>query len=102
MALCLVFIRLLFHIFSDFQLFRPEHHWRDLSSRNAHLVHQNWWRIYFTLHHINRHLTSMLASSCINKLRNPLFCVCLYFFDIDWPLEPINSHTFSNYPLWNM
>jgi hypothetical protein len=33
---------------SDFQLFRPEYHWRDLSSRNAHLVHQNWYRISFT------------------------------------------------------
>jgi hypothetical protein len=43
MALCLVFIRRLFqfsHFFPDFQPFRPEHHWRDLSSRNAHLVHQ--------------------------------------------------------------
>jgi hypothetical protein len=28
--------------FLDFQLFRPEHYWRDLISRNAHLVHQNW------------------------------------------------------------
>jgi hypothetical protein len=34
--------------FSHFQLFRPEYHWRDLSSRNAHLVHQNWYRINFT------------------------------------------------------
>jgi hypothetical protein len=34
--------------FSDFQLFRPEYHWRDLSSRNAHLVHQNWYRTSFT------------------------------------------------------
>jgi hypothetical protein len=46
MALCLVFIRRLFHrihfFSSDFQLFRTEHHWRDLSSPNAHLVHQNW------------------------------------------------------------
>jgi hypothetical protein len=25
----------------DFHLFRPEHHRRDVSSRNAHLVHQN-------------------------------------------------------------
>jgi hypothetical protein len=33
---------------SDFQLFQPEYHWRDLSSRNAHLVHQNWYRISFT------------------------------------------------------
>jgi hypothetical protein len=30
-----------FHFFSDFQLFRPMHHWKYLSSRNAHLVHQN-------------------------------------------------------------
>jgi hypothetical protein len=32
-----------FHISPpDFQLFWPEHHLRDFSSRNAHLVHQNW------------------------------------------------------------
>jgi hypothetical protein len=38
-----------FHIFSlNYQLFRPEHHWRDLSSRNVHLVHQNCSRISFT------------------------------------------------------
>jgi hypothetical protein len=52
MAICLVFIGS-FKLFTfffplDFQLFRPEHHWRDLSSRNAHLVHQNWYRISFT------------------------------------------------------
>jgi hypothetical protein len=44
-ALWLVFIRRLFQFshffFLDFQHFRPEHHWRNLSSRNAHLVHQN-------------------------------------------------------------
>jgi hypothetical protein len=53
MALSLVFIRRLFQ-FSlffppDFQLFRPEHHWGDLSSRNVHLVHQNCYRISFIL-----------------------------------------------------
>jgi hypothetical protein len=37
-----------FHNFLDFQLFRPKYHWRDLISRNAHLVHQNWYRISFT------------------------------------------------------
>jgi hypothetical protein len=38
-----------FHsFFPDFQLCRPEYHWKDLSSRNAHLVHQNWYRISFT------------------------------------------------------
>jgi hypothetical protein len=31
-----------FFFSSDFQPFRPEHNWRDLSSRNEHLVHQNW------------------------------------------------------------
>jgi hypothetical protein len=36
-----------FHNFSHFQLFWPEYHWRDLSSRNAHLVHQNRYRISF-------------------------------------------------------
>jgi hypothetical protein len=35
--------------FSDFQLFRHEYHWRNLSSPNAHLEHQNWFRISFTL-----------------------------------------------------
>jgi hypothetical protein len=33
----------------DFQLFQPECHWRDLSSQNAHLVHQNWYCINFAL-----------------------------------------------------
>jgi hypothetical protein len=50
-VLCLVFIRQLFqfsHLFFGNQLFRPEHHWRDLSSQNAHLVHQNCQRINFT------------------------------------------------------
>jgi hypothetical protein len=37
-----------FHNFSDLQLFRPEYHWRDLISRDAHLVHWNWYRISFT------------------------------------------------------
>jgi hypothetical protein len=35
-------------LFSRFQFFRPEHHWRDFIGRNAHLVHQNWYRISFT------------------------------------------------------
>jgi hypothetical protein len=37
-----------FFLFSHFQLFRAGYHWKDLSSRNAHLVHQNWYRISFT------------------------------------------------------
>jgi hypothetical protein len=40
MAQYLVFSALIQFSQSDFQLFRPEYHWRDLSSRNAHLVHQ--------------------------------------------------------------
>jgi hypothetical protein len=36
------------HFFSRFPTFRPEHHWRDLIRRNAHLVYQNWYRISFT------------------------------------------------------
>jgi hypothetical protein len=36
------------YFFSDFQLFQSEHHLRDFISRNAHLVHQNWYRISFT------------------------------------------------------
>jgi hypothetical protein len=43
--ICLVLSTLL--QFSQF--IRPEHHWRDLICRNAHLVHQNWYRISFAL-----------------------------------------------------
>jgi hypothetical protein len=39
-----------FIFFSAFQLFRPEHHWRDfINSWNAHLVHQYWYHISFAL-----------------------------------------------------
>ena len=38
--------------FSAFQLFRPEYHWRDLTSRNEHLVHQDWCRIGFCVNYI--------------------------------------------------
>jgi hypothetical protein len=37
-----------FTIFDGFSTFWRECHWRDLISRNAHLVHQNWYRISFT------------------------------------------------------
>jgi hypothetical protein len=46
-----------FHNFSDFQIFRPEYHWRDLISRNAHLVHQNWYRISFICKHFHVYTT---------------------------------------------
>jgi hypothetical protein len=42
------------HFFRVSNFFRPEYHWRDLISRNVHLVHQNWYRISFTLYHLNR------------------------------------------------
>jgi hypothetical protein len=37
------------HNISDFPIFRPEYYWRDIIFRNPHLVHQNWYRINFTL-----------------------------------------------------
>jgi hypothetical protein len=40
----LTFYSLAFWIF----MFRPEHHGRDNICRNAHLVHQNWYRRSFT------------------------------------------------------
>jgi hypothetical protein len=34
---------------SSIQRFRPEYHWRDLISQNAHLVHWNLYRISFAI-----------------------------------------------------
>jgi hypothetical protein len=52
MALCLVFIGsfvvFTFFLFLISIFFRPEHHQRELISRNVHLVHQNWYRISLT------------------------------------------------------
>jgi hypothetical protein len=42
------FLSALSHFLFGFPAFKPEHHWRDLISRNAHLVHQNCYRISFT------------------------------------------------------
>jgi hypothetical protein len=53
-------------IFSDFQIFRPEYHWRDLSRRNAHLVHQNWYRISFTL---GMQITSISEKTFVHFLK---------------------------------
>jgi hypothetical protein len=36
------------NVISGFQTFRPEHHWRDINCRNAHLVHRNGYRTSFT------------------------------------------------------
>jgi hypothetical protein len=54
MTPCLGFLPGSFTVFTFFwfQLFRPEHHWRDFL--NAHLVHQNWYRISFILQ-LNSH-----------------------------------------------
>jgi hypothetical protein len=41
MALCFGFSALCsLNAISDFHIFQPEHHWRDINCRNAHLVHQ--------------------------------------------------------------
>jgi hypothetical protein len=48
--LLLLFV-FLFLFLSDFHFFQPEYQWRYmyLSSRNAHLVHQNWYVISVTV-----------------------------------------------------
>jgi hypothetical protein len=50
----------------DFQLFRPEYHWVNFNSRNAHLVHQNCYRFSFTLlsiQQIKRYILSCNSGS---------------------------------------
>jgi hypothetical protein len=49
-SICGVFRALLqfSHFFPTFQLFRSEHHWGDLVTWNAHLVHQYLYHISFT------------------------------------------------------
>jgi hypothetical protein len=42
------YFRLFLTIFGLPTFFRPKYHWRDYSSRNAHLVHQNGKHICFT------------------------------------------------------
>jgi hypothetical protein len=44
------------HIYSHFQFFRLEYHCQDWISRNAHLVHQNWYRISYALKPLGRGL----------------------------------------------
>jgi hypothetical protein len=69
MALC--FGDQLFHIFfSDFQPFRPEHHWRDLICRNAYLVHQNWYRIRFAFQKTHDWLLPLHMSFCRRSISN--------------------------------
>jgi hypothetical protein len=36
------------HNISNFKMCRPEHYWRDIVYRNAHLVYQSWYRMDFT------------------------------------------------------
>jgi hypothetical protein len=62
------------HLFSDFQLFRPDHHWRDLISRNAHLVHQNWYCIGFTLL-LNEPVTPYRITQTDVERKSPLVSV---------------------------
>jgi hypothetical protein len=56
-----------FNINSDFQLFQPEYHRRDIICRNAHLVHQH-------LYHIILHKTmdSQLRSLVTDRSVTPL------------------------------
>jgi hypothetical protein len=89
MAQCLVFsahTQLSHFFFPDSQLFRPDYHWRNLSSRNAHLVHQNCYRISFTS---QRCYVDNLSSACkyflgslyshVNlQTINLVFCVSFY------------------------
>jgi hypothetical protein len=74
----------IFHNFLDFQLFRPEYHWKDLISRNAHLVHQNWYRISCTLFFIS--ILSHLWHDC------PAIYVCHILWFV-FPIEFIASMT---------
>jgi hypothetical protein len=41
----------LFFFLQIFNFFGLKYHWKDSISRNAHLVHQNWYRISFTKYH---------------------------------------------------
>jgi hypothetical protein len=75
-----------FTFFPDFQLFRPEHHWRDLSSRNAHLEHQNCSRICFTkisYRSVGR------SFSGLNRRTSPWLFVCLFVYSCTRNLSAI-------------
>jgi hypothetical protein len=64
--------------FSDFQLCRPKYHGRDFISRNAHLVHQNWYRISFTLIKLGFSLKMCLHSVEYDKKDNFFFCIIIF------------------------
>jgi hypothetical protein len=66
--------------FPDFQLFRPKYHWRDLSSRNAHLVHQNWYRISFTSPNDNLYHIWLILACRFWKRFFKIFCLFLLFY----------------------
>jgi hypothetical protein len=54
MAHCLVSIdSFSCHLFCISSFFWPEHHWRDIISQNAHLVHHNWYHIRFASQQLN-------------------------------------------------
>jgi hypothetical protein len=50
---------------SDFQNCRPKHHWRDISYRNAHLVHQNWYPYEFYM------IVEPLEWSIVYRVQSP-------------------------------
>jgi hypothetical protein len=70
--------------------FWPKYHWRVLSSRNVHLVHQNWYRISFTLG------KSYQSSQTETKWTTPSTTICnpnptqrhkiSWSFMVGWPI----------------
>jgi hypothetical protein len=56
--------KILTFIFSDFQIFRPGYHWRDLISRNAHLVLQDWYRIGYYEWFTDMRITGVQRRTC--------------------------------------
>jgi hypothetical protein len=64
---------------SGFQIIWPEHHWRDIhvSCRNAHLVHQNCYRMNFTCTWIYWMMRSTTSYQNAPKMTNMHWkCLC--------------------------
>jgi hypothetical protein len=90
-------------IIVDFRFVRPELHRRDLISRNAHLVHQIWYRIPFIIYSSHSYMysfrsitslglccmwTGMMpdASKCFSKHRHVQFypLITTIFQNLHW------------------
>jgi hypothetical protein len=75
---------------SDFQLFRPEHYWRDIICQNACLVHQNWYRmILYCL--ICCFVARWLQRKIITRVSG-LWNVFLQWRLPSWPYETTRKH----------